>query len=78
MVSSSAISTHHRSHWDAEDYSTLCIVRADLSPLASSATPKHGPSGKTYWKIVFSVEIHFGLTEFKARIKWTGSDGQVK
>ncbi|KAI4525193.1 hypothetical protein EV122DRAFT_206731 [Schizophyllum commune] len=61
-----------------EDYSTLCIVRADLSPLASSATPKHGPSGKTYWKIVFSVEIHFGLTEFKARIKWTGSDGQVK
>jgi len=26
---------------------------------------------KTYWTIVFSVEIHFGLTEFRARIKWT-------
>ena len=25
---------------------------------------------QTYWTIVFSVEIHFGLTEFKARIKW--------
>jgi hypothetical protein len=29
-----------------------------------------GPGGKTYWKVVFSIEIHFGLTEFKARIKW--------
>lgn len=24
-----------------------------------------------YWTIVFSIEIHFGLTEFRARIKWT-------
>ena len=30
-----------------------------------------GPGGKKYWTIVFSIEIHFGLTEFKARIKWT-------
>ena len=29
-----------------------------------------GPGGKRYWTIVFSIEIHFGLTEFKARIKW--------
>lgn len=29
-----------------------------------------GQGGKTYWTIVFSIEIHFGLTEFKARIKW--------
>ncbi|KAH7884462.1 hypothetical protein F5I97DRAFT_1937901 [Phlebopus sp. FC_14] len=54
----------------AEDYSTLCVVRADLSPLSGSAEPKQGKNGKTYWTIVFSVEIHFGLTEFKARIKW--------
>ncbi|KAG2128061.1 hypothetical protein BD769DRAFT_1356651 [Suillus cothurnatus] len=54
----------------AEDYSTLCVVRADLSLLSGSAEPKHGKNGKTYWTIVFSVEIHFGLTEFKARIKW--------
>jgi len=53
-----------------EDYSTLCVVRADLSLLSGSAEPKHGKNGKTYWTIVFSVEIHFGLTEFKARIKW--------
>lgn len=53
-----------------EDYSTLCVVRADLSPLSGSAEPKTGRNGKTYWTIVFSVEIHFGLTEFKARIKW--------
>ena len=29
-----------------------------------------GEGGKKYWTIVFSIEIHFGLTEFKARIKW--------
>ncbi|KAI0264453.1 hypothetical protein BC834DRAFT_924658 [Gloeopeniophorella convolvens] len=57
----------------AQDFTTLCIVQADLSPLASSAQPKPGRSGKTYWTIVFSVEIHFGLTEFKARIKWVDS-----
>jgi hypothetical protein len=58
---------------NAEDFSTLCIVQADLSPLEGSAQPKPGRSGKTYWTIVFSVEIHFGLTEFKARIKWVDS-----
>jgi hypothetical protein len=57
----------------AEQFTTLCIVQADLSPLAGSAQPKPGTSGKTYWTIVFSVEIHFGLTEFKARIKWVDS-----
>lgn len=55
---------------DSDVFSTLCIVRADLSPLAGSAQPKQGKNGKTYWTIVFSIEIHFGLTEFKARIKW--------
>ncbi|TFK36651.1 hypothetical protein BDQ12DRAFT_236216 [Crucibulum laeve] len=54
----------------ADDFSTLCVVRADLSPLSGSAEPKTNRNGKTYWTIVFSVEIHFGLTEFKARIKW--------
>jgi hypothetical protein len=57
----------------AEDFTTLCIVQADLSPLAGSAQSKPGRAGKTYWTIVFSVEIHFGLTEFKARIKWVDS-----
>jgi hypothetical protein len=61
----------------AEDYSTLCVVRADLSLLSGSAEPKHGKNGKTYWTIVFSVEIHFGLTEFKARIKWN-DNGTIK
>ncbi|KAK7050921.1 hypothetical protein VNI00_005033 [Paramarasmius palmivorus] len=54
----------------AEEFSTLCLVRADLSPLSGSAEPKKGKHGRTYWNIVFSVEIHFGLTEFKSRIKW--------
>ncbi|KAJ3480295.1 hypothetical protein NLI96_g8449 [Meripilus lineatus] len=56
---------------NADNFSTLCYVRADLSPLAGSAQAKSGKGGKTYWTIVFSIEIHFGLTEFKARIKWT-------
>jgi hypothetical protein len=53
-----------------EAFSTLCVVRADLSPLSGSAEPKTGRGGRTYWTIVFSIEIHFGLTEFRARIKW--------
>ena len=53
-----------------DDFSTLCVVRADLSPLSGRAEPKASKNGKTYWTIVFSVEIQFGLTEFKARIKW--------
>ena len=53
-----------------DDFSTLCFVRADLSPLTASARVMTGPGGKKYWTIVFSIEIHFGLTEFKARIKW--------
>lgn len=58
-----------------DDFSTLCLVRADLSPLSSSAEAKSGKHGKVYWNIIFSVEIHFGLTEFKARIKWVDNVG---
>ena len=54
----------------SDDFSTLCFVRANLSPLTASAKAMTGPEGKKYWTIVFSIEIHFGLTEFKARIKW--------
>jgi hypothetical protein len=43
---------------------------SDLSLLSDSAEPKQGKNGKKYWTIVFSVEIHFGLTEFKARTEW--------
>ena len=53
-----------------DNFSTLCVVQADLSLLSGSAEPKQGKNGKRYWTIVFSVEIHFGLTEFKARMKW--------
>ena len=49
---------------------TLCFVRADLSGLTASAVAQRSRDGKMYWTIVFSVELHFGLTEFKARIKW--------
>jgi len=60
-----------------ESFSTLCVVQADLSLLNASAEPKMGRGGKKYWTIVFSVEIHFGLTEFKARIKWM-DNGQIR
>lgn len=60
-----------------DTFSTLCLVRADLSPLNDTAKPKEGKSGKRYWTIVFSIEIHFGLTEFRARIKWVDKDVSV-
>ena len=53
-----------------DSFASLCFVRADLSRLSNSAQPKTGPNGQTYWTVVFSIEIHFGLTEFKARMKW--------
>ncbi|KAF8917493.1 hypothetical protein CPB85DRAFT_1374267 [Mucidula mucida] len=61
----------------AENFSTLCLVRADLSPLSGIVETKVGRDGRSYWTIVFSIEIHFGLTEFKARIKWL-DNGTVK
>lgn len=56
--------------FQTDNFSTLCYVRADLSQLAGIATSKEGKGGKQYWTIIFSIEIHFGLTEFRARIKW--------
>ena len=52
-------------------------VQADLSKLSNSAEAKTGPNGQVYWTVVFSIEIHFGLTEFKARIKWTEDVGPI-
>ncbi|PFH47841.1 hypothetical protein AMATHDRAFT_151148 [Amanita thiersii Skay4041] len=60
---------------NSDTFSTLCIVQADLSLLSGSAEGKVGRNGKQYWTIVFSVEIHFGLTEFRARIKWVDNVG---
>jgi hypothetical protein len=31
-----------------EEFSTLCVVRADLSPLSGSAQPKQGKNGKVH------------------------------
>ncbi|KAK7033188.1 heat shock protein 12A [Favolaschia claudopus] len=62
---------------EKEEFSTLCTVRADLSPLKGTAQAQTGKNGSTFWKIIFSVEIHFGLTEFRARIKWV-DNGEIK
>jgi hypothetical protein len=59
-------------------FSTLCLVRANLSPLTNTALPKVGKGGKQFWTIVFSIEIHFGLTEFKARIKWVDNEKRLQ
>jgi len=53
-----------------DDFSILCAVRADLSPLITCAVATMGPAGEEFWAIAFSIEIQFGLTEFKASIKW--------
>ncbi|KAL5525758.1 hypothetical protein ACEPAG_7095 [Sanghuangporus baumii] len=62
---------------NSDQFGSLCFVRADLSKLSNSAEPKKGANGQTYWTVVFSIEIHFGLTEFKARMKWN-EDGKVR
>ncbi|KAL5486031.1 hypothetical protein ACEPAI_7075 [Sanghuangporus weigelae] len=62
---------------NSDHFGSLCFVRADLSKLSNSAEPKKGANAQTYWTVVFSIEIHFGLTEFKARMKWN-EDGKVR
>ncbi|KAF9523663.1 hypothetical protein CPB83DRAFT_862441 [Crepidotus variabilis] len=53
---------------DADNYTTLCTLTADLSKVPS--TPQTSPSGKTYYCVTFEVVILFGLTELQAQMKW--------
>lgn len=49
---------------------TFALAYNFLQVRKRKARLKSSRNGKTYWTIAFSVNLHFGLTEFKARIKW--------
>lgn len=53
-----------------DDFSMIYIVQADLYPLTGSLKAVMDESGKEVWKVVFSIEMYFGVKELKARISW--------
>ena len=50
-----------------ENYSQLCIITADLQPLAVHTT---NPAGTSFYKVELDIVLSFGLTELKAQIAW--------
>ena len=53
-----------------EMFNRVCVVSADLSHLCRPADLQYY-NGKTFWKLKYELEIMFGLTELRARVKWT-------
>ena len=65
-----SILTHTIRVLPLDDFSTrVCFTWADPSTLTAISKAVTS-QGKKCWSITFSTEIHFGLTEFKVRIKW--------
>lgn len=49
----------------------MCSVKADLSKLCTPKTLwRRRDTGACYWRLQYEVELQFGLTELKARLKW--------
>ncbi|KAL5485834.1 hypothetical protein ACEPAI_6876 [Sanghuangporus weigelae] len=46
------------------------VIDADLSRLCRISNLQYY-NDKTFWELIYEVEIMFGLTELQARIKWT-------
>ena len=51
-------------------FSTLCIVRVDLSEPANGLVPKRKPWGHVYYQLDYDVIMRFGLTELTAELSW--------
>ena len=54
----------------ADQFSTLCTVRADTTKLAKSLSPKRSGDGSVYYALEIKVILLFGLTELGAQVSW--------
>jgi len=52
------------------NFRTLCRLRADLSGLNRSLSPRRHEIDGVFYTIAFSIAIFFGTTSLKARLKW--------
>lgn len=58
-------------------YSTLCIIKADVSRLGRSLTPLWRNDGLRYHIFDFDVVLSFGLVELTAQICWREDVGST-
>lgn len=54
----------------ADQFSTLCTVRADTTKLAKSLSPRRSADGALYFALEIKVILLFGLTELTAQVSW--------
>lgn len=54
----------------ADQFSTLCTVRADTTKLAKSLSPRRAADGSLYYALEMKVILLFGLTELTAQVSW--------
>ena len=53
-----------------DQFSTLCMVRADTTKLAKSVSPRRSAEGASYYALEIKVILLFGLTELSAQVSW--------
>ena len=59
------------------NFRRLCRLRADLSGLSRSLSPRRHETDGVFYDVAFSVAIFFGTTSLKARLKWNEAVGFV-
>jgi len=59
------------------NFRSLCRLRADLSGLSRSLSPRIHAIDGVFYDVAFSVAIFFGTTSLEARLKWNEA-GQIR
>ena len=59
------------------NFRSLCLLRADLSGLRHSLSPRRHETNGVFYDVQYSIAIFFGTTSLKARLKWNEAVGFV-
>ena len=59
----------------AASFSTLCVIRVDLSEATKDLVLKKRASGQVYYQLDYDVIVLFGLTELQAYLSWKSKVG---
>jgi len=63
---------------ERDQFSTLCTVRADITKLAKSLSPKRSAEGSLYFALEIKIILLFGLTELTAQVSWMENGVEVR
>ncbi|KAF8441288.1 hypothetical protein L210DRAFT_3611856 [Boletus edulis BED1] len=63
---------------ERDQFSTLCTVRADITKLAKSLSPKRSVEGSLYFALEIKIILLFGLTELTAQVSWMENGVEVR